>query len=211
VTRQSAEAINGRDTLGPFGRGWTDLWEFNADGAIDSVVNHAPGGSINSSFSYAYNSLYEVATMATPDGTWTYSYDLDGQLIHAIFASTNPTVPSQNQTYAYKAAGDCTSTMIKGVNTAYISNNVIEYTSVGGYLHLRHGGQLDLRRHEHLHVQCPRSVDRRHDAHQHNPVRLRCPRSTRTLEPRASTSSTLAIRPTPPLSVRIGRGGGVRP
>ena len=27
--------------------------------------------------------------MATVDGTWTYSYDNDGQLVHAAFASTN--------------------------------------------------------------------------------------------------------------------------
>jgi RHS repeat-associated protein len=96
------------------------------------VVNYAPGGTVNSSFSYSYNSLDEVATMTTVDGTWTYSYDLDGQLIHAAFASTNSSVPSQSQAYTYNAAGDRTSTVLNGVTTSYLSNSVNEYTSVGG-------------------------------------------------------------------------------
>ena len=33
--------------------------------------------------------------MATIDGTWTYSYDTTGQLIHAVFASTNPASPAR--------------------------------------------------------------------------------------------------------------------
>ena len=42
--------------------------------------------------------------MATVDGTWTYSYDNAGELIHAALASTNPDVPSQDLTYQYNAA-----------------------------------------------------------------------------------------------------------
>ena len=55
--------------------------------------------------------------MATVDGTWTYSYDSDGQLVHAAFASTNSAIPSQDLTYVYNAAGDRTQTIVNGVTT----------------------------------------------------------------------------------------------
>ena len=67
--------------------------------------------------------------MATVDGTWTYSYDTTGQLVHAVFASTNPSIPSQDLTYVYNAAGDRTQTIINGVTTNYTSNSVNEYTT----------------------------------------------------------------------------------
>ena len=38
---------------------------------------------------YTYNALGQVTTMATLDGTWTYSYDTVGQLTSAVFASTD--------------------------------------------------------------------------------------------------------------------------
>ena len=70
--------------------------------------------------------------MATLDGTWTYTYDGTGELTHAVFASTNPSVPSQDLVYNYDALGNRTSTVINGVTTAYVANNLNEYTSVGG-------------------------------------------------------------------------------
>lgn len=45
--------------------------------------------------------------MSTLDGDWTYSYDGTGQLIHAVFASTNPLIPSQDLAYIYDALGTC--------------------------------------------------------------------------------------------------------
>ena len=71
-------------------------------------------------------------TEATLDGTWTYTYDADGQLTHAVFASTNPSVPNQDLTYNYDAMGNRTSTVINGVTTVYTTNDMNEYTSVGG-------------------------------------------------------------------------------
>ena len=70
--------------------------------------------------------------MATIDGTWTYSYDNAGELVHAALGSTNPSIPSQNLSYAYNAAGDRTQTIVNGTTTTYTSNSVDEYTTVGG-------------------------------------------------------------------------------
>ena len=69
--------------------------------------------------------------MTTLDGTWTYSYDSDGELVHAAFvASTGSPIPSQDLTYVYNAAGDRTQTIVNGVTTNYTSNSVNEYTTV---------------------------------------------------------------------------------
>ena len=43
--------------------------------------------------------------MTTIDGTWTYSYDNAGELLHASFASTDSSIPSQDLTYDYNAGG----------------------------------------------------------------------------------------------------------
>src|SRR5207244_1452265 len=72
------------------------------------------------------------STEATLDGTWSYSYDADGQLIDAVFGSTNPGVPNQNLVYNYDVMGNRTSTVINGVTTLYTTNDMNEYTSVGG-------------------------------------------------------------------------------
>jgi RHS repeat-associated protein len=95
-------------------------------------VNHAPGGAVNSRFDYTYTAVGLTSTMATLDGTWTYSYDATGQLTHAVFASINPGVPSQNLTYRYDALGNRTQTIENGAVTDYVANNLNQYTSVGG-------------------------------------------------------------------------------
>jgi YD repeat-containing protein len=57
---------------------------------------------------------------------------INGPLIQAVFASTNPAVRSQDQTYTYNTAGNRASTVINGVSTAYVSNDKREYMSVEG-------------------------------------------------------------------------------
>ena len=114
------------------GNGTYTTYQYDADGNMLHLVNYAPGGTINSRFDYTYNALGLETSEATLDGTWTYTYDADGQLIHAVFASTNPSVPSQDLAYSYDAMGNRITTVINGVTTAYTTNNMNEYTSVGG-------------------------------------------------------------------------------
>jgi RHS repeat-associated protein len=111
------------------GNGTYTTYQYDPDGNILHLINYASGGSVNSRFDYNYNALNQVATMATLDGTWTYTYDTIGQLLHAIFASTNPSIPSQDLAYTYDAAGNRVQTIINGVTANYNVNSVNEYTS----------------------------------------------------------------------------------
>ena len=105
-------------------------YQYDADGNLLHLVNYAGGTTVDSSFDYTYNALGQTATMATLDGTWTYSYDADGELTNATFApAVGSTIPSQSLTYVYNAAGDRTQTIINGVTTNYTSNSVNETTS----------------------------------------------------------------------------------
>jgi YD repeat-containing protein len=113
------------------GNGTYTKYQYDADGNVLHLINYAPGGAINSRFDYTYNALGLETTEDTLDGDWTYTYDADGQLIGASFASTNPSVPSQNLAYNYDAMGNRITTVINGVTTAYTTNNMNEYTSVG--------------------------------------------------------------------------------
>jgi RHS repeat-associated protein len=113
-------------------------YQYDAAGELLHLINHAPhpapgqGGPVNSRFDYTYDALGEVATLATSDGAWLYSYDADGQLTHAVFTSNNTAVlPNQDLQYNYDALGNRTSTVINGVTTTYNANNLNEYTTVG--------------------------------------------------------------------------------
>ena len=69
--------------------------------------------------------------VATLDGTWSYTYDLAGQLTGAVFASTNPDIESQDLTYVYDAAGNRTQTIVNGLTENYTTNNLNQYQSAG--------------------------------------------------------------------------------
>ena len=98
--------------------------------------NFAPGGILNSQFHYTYDSVGAMTSETTLDGVWNYVHDADGQLIHAVFASNNPSViQNQDLLYNYDAMGNRSSTVINGVTTAYVSNSMNQYISVGGVLY----------------------------------------------------------------------------
>jgi RHS repeat-associated protein len=119
-----AQKINGNGTY--------TTYTYYADGNILDLVNYAPGGTVNSQFAYTYNGLGLETSEATLDGTWSYTYNVEGELSQAIFASTTPSIPNQDLVYNYDAVGNRTSTVVNGVTTVYTPNNVTEYTSVGG-------------------------------------------------------------------------------
>ncbi|MDB5389702.1 MAG: repeat protein, partial [Planctomycetaceae bacterium] len=113
------------------GNGTYTVYGYDGAGRLNSIVNHAPDNSINSQFDYTYDALGRPTTMATLDGTWTYSYDLTGQLTHAVFASTNPQRTNQDLSYTYDAQGNRVNTVINGVTANYTTNDLNQYTSVG--------------------------------------------------------------------------------
>ena len=72
----------------------------NAAGELLALVNFAPNGSINSSFSYTYDALGRETSMVTSGGTTNYGYDADGQL-------TSVALPTDEViAYPYDAMGN---------------------------------------------------------------------------------------------------------
>jgi RHS repeat-associated protein len=125
------------DSVGRLGRqdngnGTYTTYAYDADGNVLHLVNYAPDGAVNSRFDYTYDSLGQQITEATLDGTWAYSYDAIGELVHAVFVSINPSLPNQDLSYAYDAAGNRTQTVMNGVTTTYTTNNMNQYTQIGG-------------------------------------------------------------------------------
>lgn len=106
-------------------------YEYDAIGQLEHLVNHAPGGSLNSRFDYTYNSLGLRSSMTTLDGSWSYEYDPIGQLAHAVFISTNGALPNQDLSYDYDAAGNRVRTIENGETTVYDADGMNRYQNVG--------------------------------------------------------------------------------
>ena len=124
---------NGRLSQKINGNGTYTTYQYDAAGKVLHLINYASGGTVNSRFDDTYNALGLKTAETTLDGAWAYTYDANGQLVHAVFASNNPgTLPNQDLAYNYDALGNRTSTVINGVSTFYVSNNMNQYTSVGG-------------------------------------------------------------------------------
>jgi RHS repeat-associated protein len=114
------------------GNGTFSEYSFDAAGRIISITHRDPGGAINSQYGYAYDVLGRRVGMTAPEGAWTYTYDLAGQLTHAVFVSADTNViPHQDLRYEYDAAGNRTKTVLNGVTTIYTTNPMNQYTSAG--------------------------------------------------------------------------------
>jgi RHS repeat-associated protein len=126
------------------GNGTSTTYQYDRDGKILSLVNHVPGGSVNSRFDYTYDSLGNVTSMTTLDGAWTYQYDPAGHLTHAVFSSNNPgEVPNQDLQYVYDLAGNRVESIVNGVTTTYAVNDMNQATQVGSAtLHYDADGNL---------------------------------------------------------------------
>ena len=83
-------------------------YSYDLAGQLVSLANAQADGTVNSRFDYTYDNLGRRTEVDTLDGTWSYEYDLTGQLTGAVFASTNPDIESQDLTYVYDAAGNRT-------------------------------------------------------------------------------------------------------
>ena len=78
------------------GNGTYTTYEYDAAWRVTHLVNHAPGGAVNSRFDYTYNTLGRPTAASTLDGAWAYSYDPLGQLTAP--SSRRPTRPSRART-----------------------------------------------------------------------------------------------------------------
>ena len=114
------------------GNGTYTIYGYDAAGQLLHLINHAPDASVSSQFDYTYDSRGRRIGMSTLEGSWTYTYDPTSQLIRAQFLSTTPGISNQDLKYTYDAVGNRTLSVINGVTTNYVANEVNEYTTVGG-------------------------------------------------------------------------------
>ncbi|HEY2415142.1 MAG TPA: RHS repeat-associated core domain-containing protein [Pirellulaceae bacterium] len=127
-TYDDADQLQRKDNA----NGTYTTYQYDLVGQLQHLINFAPDNSVSSRFDYTHDALGNVTSMTTLDGQWTYGYDANGQLLHAVFVSTNPAaVANQDLQYTYDAAGNRTSTIINGVTTAYTTNNLNQYTAIG--------------------------------------------------------------------------------
>ncbi|MHC4404022.1 MAG: RHS repeat-associated core domain-containing protein [Planctomycetota bacterium] len=115
------------------GNGVCTTYEYDDAGRLTDRVNSNPQNAIISSFHYTYdasgsrNSMTVTRNPATPwDGTYRYGYDPLGQL-------TSVTYPDGRIVgYEYDALGNRLRVVDDGVTTEYITNEMNQYTDVGG-------------------------------------------------------------------------------
>lgn len=109
------------------GNGTATMYGYDAVGNIISVVNLAPGGGVQSQFSYTFDAQGRRTSATGADGTTTYQYDPAGQLIQAALPGGRTIV------YGYDANGNRTSMIDSAGGTdTYTSNNLDQYSSING-------------------------------------------------------------------------------
>ncbi|MFH1146227.1 MAG: RHS repeat-associated core domain-containing protein [Pseudomonadota bacterium] len=86
-------------------------------------------GDVLSKFAYTYDKNHNALSMATLQGTHSYSYDKISQLTGVDYPAG---YSFSDTTYSFDPVGNRVSNIRDGVTTAYASNNLNEYTSVGG-------------------------------------------------------------------------------
>ncbi len=108
------------------GNGTYTTFTYEPTGQVQSLINYASNGAVNSEFTYTYDSLGRVQSMTTLDGATSYGYDADSRL-------TSVTLPGgQTIAYGYDAMGNRTTATQNGVTTSYTTNDLNQYTAVGG-------------------------------------------------------------------------------
>ena len=114
------------------GNGTATTYSYTLSGDVARIEHLDAQGSVTSFCAYEYNELGLRTSMSTEDGTWTYGYDVIGQLVKADFAPVaGSEVPEQHITYEYDAAGNRTRTVVNGVETLYTNNALNQTTSAG--------------------------------------------------------------------------------
>lgn len=130
IVRYTYDVV-GRMVRKDLGAGGHTTYTHDAAGQLLSLVNHAPGGTVTSRFDYSYDVLGRRTGMVTLDGAWAYEYDPVGQLTRAVFTSATLGLADQDLRYVYDTVGNRVRTVINGVTTEYVVNNMNQYVRVG--------------------------------------------------------------------------------
>jgi RHS repeat-associated protein len=101
-------------------------YSYDDAGQALSIVNYKPDNSINSRSDYTYNQLGQRTSLTTLEGKTSYGYDAIGQLIAVDLPN------GRSIEYKYDAAGNRITVKDSGATTSYSTNNLNQYTTVGG-------------------------------------------------------------------------------
>ena len=116
----------GRLSRSDNGNGTYTTYSYDTAGQLLDLVNYKADNTVNSRFDYTYDALGRRTRMTTLEGTTNYDYDATGQLI-SVGLPTGRTIQ-----YQYDAAGNRTTVTDGGTASNYSSNNLNQYTAVGG-------------------------------------------------------------------------------
>ena len=125
----------GRLARKDLGNGTYTAFDYDNAGRLLSLITRAPDASVLASFEYSHDALGLRTGTLTPDGEWTYEYDVAGRLTRAVFDSTNGAIPDQEIAYSYDAAGSRAAIVVSGVTLDYTTNNLNAYTDVGNVVY----------------------------------------------------------------------------
>jgi RHS repeat-associated protein len=107
------------------GNGGYTTFDYDGVGRVAHLVNFSANNSVSSRFDYTYDELGRRDSVTTLDGKATYGYDDDNRL-------TSVTLPNGRAlTYVYDTTGSRIGVTDNGVATAYNTNNLDEYVSIG--------------------------------------------------------------------------------
>ena len=115
----------GRLSRKELGNGTVTNYAYDFAGRVDSTVNLAPDRSVVSREDRTYDQNGNVASVTTADGTTSYAYDADNQLVTARLPG------GRTLTYIYDAAGNRVSATDTGATTATTVNDLNEVTAAG--------------------------------------------------------------------------------
>jgi RHS repeat-associated protein len=124
----------GRITKKTLGNGVYTTYAFDAAGRLTTLSNLKSDNSLLSRFAYSYDTSSRITSMTSTypagdprtSGTETYGYDALGQLTRVEYPG------GRVVEYHYDAVGNRSRVVDNGVTTAYTTNNMNQYTAVGG-------------------------------------------------------------------------------
>ena len=99
--------------------------EYDAAGRVARIEHRDSGDNLQSFFEYSYDALDRPISVATASGATSLGYDAAGQLVRVELPG------GRVIEYTYDAAGNRESVDDDGTVTAYMSNVLNQYTSVG--------------------------------------------------------------------------------
>lgn len=101
-------------------------YSYDSSSRLLDLINRKSTSAIISNFSYTYDNVGNRLTMTTLDGKTEYSYDAISQHVSVIKPDATTTI------YNFDAAGNRISVIDGGGAIDYTTNNLNQYTDVGG-------------------------------------------------------------------------------